>query len=185
MADYRKITIEILGGSESSKNDSFKKGISEDASENLSKTVEKIFHPVKTLEAATVGKSVIANQFYQQIKANFWTGIDYYHNRYFTLGEDYLGQMNYSNTKAIFNKAKNYASSAIGGFMTGTTLSGGNPLVGIITAGLSVGGQTINDIFTYKERMSGYYQSLNATNTQLKFSRQRAGLYNEGRGTEN
>lgn len=182
MADTRKITIEILSGDGKKTKKSSKK---DETNEELSETINKILHPIQTLEAATIAKVFFANQVYQQVKANFWTVVDYTHNRYFSLSEDYMGQVNYNNTKTIYNKAKSYALSAVNGFVSGMTLSGGNPILGATGAILSTAGQAVGDVFSYHERISNYYQSLNSTNAQTEFSRQRIGLYNEGRGTEN
>lgn len=182
MADTRKITIEILSGDSQT---SEKKSKKKDANDELSKTINKIFHPIQSIEAGTIAKFALANQIYQQVKANFWTAVDYTHNRYFSLSEDYMGQVNYNNTKNIYSRAKSYATSAATGFISGMTLSGGNPVLGITGAILSTAGQAVGDVFSYQEKISNYYQSLNSTNAQTEFSRQRTGLYNEGRGTEN
>ena len=76
MADTRKITIEILS-SESGSNDSKKGDKSFDIdNNNVGKTINKIIRPLESSEAATIGKTVILNQAYQQAKQLLTQSID-------------------------------------------------------------------------------------------------------------
>ena len=43
----------------------------------------------------------------------------------------------------------------------------------------------VNEFIQNKANLSGYYQDLNASNFNMQFNRTRAGLIDEGRGTEN
>lgn len=173
MAEERKITIEILDGGGSSSSNSQNKV--DDSEEQVGKVINKIMHPIKTLESSTIGKSVIANQVYQQSKQMLTQTIDLSVNRYYTLTEDYLGQTNYQHIKTSYSKIKGLASSIAGGAMVGGPIGAA---VGAVSWG-------VNEFIQNKANLSGYYQDLNASNFNMQFNRTRAGLIDEGRGTEN
>lgn len=167
MADTRKIVIEIQGGSSSDK--------TENSSKNLSDELNKIFHPIKSIEKATVGKNVFLNQAYQQAKNLIIQTVETGLNKYFSLSEDYIGQNSYTQAKTIISKGSSLISSVAGGAMMG----------GAAGAIIGLTGWTINQTISYQARISGYYESLNATNYSLNNSRLRAGLSDNGKGTEN
>lgn len=173
MAEKRKITIEILGGGDSSSSNSQNKV--DDSESQVGKVINKIMHPIKTLESSTIGKSVIANQVYQQSKQMLSQTIELSINRYYTLTEDYLGQTNYQHIRTSYSKIKGLAASVAGGAMFG----------GIAGAALGVVSWGINESIQNIANLSGYYQDLNASNFNMQFNRTRAGLIDEGRGTEN
>lgn len=181
MADTRKITIEILNSDEGGSN--FDKGENTSThSDNIDKTINKIMHPIKSAETITIGKTVILNQAYQQAKQMLAQTIDLSLNRYYTLTEDYLGQTNYQNIKNTYGKVTGLASSIAGGAMTGGMAGPVGAVVGAVIGATSWG---INQTIQNKANLSGYYQDLNAANFNTQFSRTRAGLVNEGRGTDN
>lgn len=96
-------------------------------------------------------------------------------NRYFSLQEDYLAENLYNNVKTTFGKFE----GLVGNIKAGAGVAG---FVGAtIGAGLWVTSEAINQ----HQRYSNYYAQLNATNAQTEFSQKRAGLYDNGRGTEN
>ena len=180
MADTRKITIEILGDESSSSSDSQNK--KEDTETKIGTTINKIMHPIKSAETATIGKTVILNQAYQQAKQMLTQTIDLSLNRYYTLTEDYLGQTNYQHIRTAYGKVTGLASSIAGGAMTGGMAGPVGAVVGAVISATSWG---INQSIQNKANLSGYYQDLNAANFNTQFNRTRAGLVNEGRGTEN
>jgi hypothetical protein len=180
MADTRKITIEILN-SESGSNDSEKSG-NIGADDNIGKTINKIMHPIKSAENVTIGKTVILNQAYQQAKQMLTQTIDLSLNRYYTLTEDYLGQTNYQHIRTAYGKVTGLASSIAGGAMTGGMAGPVGAAIGAVIGATSWG---INQTIQNQANLSGYYQDLNAANFNMQFNRTRAGLVNEGRGTDN
>ena len=103
-------------------------------------------------------------------------------NRYFSMSENYMAETDYRNTMNVINKSKSFAGSVLLGAKAGAALGPHGAAVGAIVMAASwVGNEAIN----YQQRMSNYYQNLNATNYQTEFDRTRLGLSNEGKGTEN
>lgn len=96
-------------------------------------------------------------------------------SRYFNLSENYIAQNYYNNVKTSIGKATSLAAY----LKTGFSIAGP---VGMVTSlGLWGAGQYLQ----YSARMSSYYSGLNATNYGTAFGQERAGLYDNGRGTEN
>ena len=178
MEDNRKITIEILSGSGSSSVSSKK----EEVDEEYSNTIKQILHPIKSVEASTIGKSVIINQAYQNAKQLASQSINYSFKRYTTLKEDYILENNLNNFQLGISKVKGFAGAAFSGAVMGSSLG---PIGSVFGAAVSLGGYGITNIIQNSAYRSSYYQDLNATNLQTQFMQQRSSLYNEGRGTEN
>lgn len=104
-------------------------------------------------------------------------------NRYTTLQEDYLTGQAYSNVKDTINRTKQLGGSIIGGMTSGFATAGvAGAAIGAVKGVVSFGA---NQYLEYQQKMSSYYQQLNATNFQTSFSSARLGLVNNGRGTEN
>lgn len=103
-------------------------------------------------------------------------------NRYCTLQEDYMTSQAISNVRTTVDKAKGFGGSILSGAAAGL---GAGP-VGVV-AGAVIGAASYgaNQYYEYQQRMSGYYQKLNATNFETNFNASRLGLINNGRGTEN
>lgn len=103
-------------------------------------------------------------------------------NRYFSMSENYIAETDLKNTMTVINKGRSLVSTVATSAMAGVALGPYGAAAGaIIGASLWVG----NEIINYQQRMSNYYQNLNATNYQTEFDRTRMGLTNEGKGTEN
>lgn len=168
MAEARKIIIEIMDSDGKTKEGNKKN--------DTDKALEKMLHPIKTLEKSTLGKNVLVNQAYQQIKASTSQTINLTLNRYFNMKEDYLNETTFNNVKNTFSRITNLAASTIAGAMYGGGIPGA--VIGFV-------GGVISDTVQYQSRLSGYYSQLNATNYQTGFNRIRAGLTDGGRGTEN
>ena len=96
-------------------------------------------------------------------------------NRYFSLSENYIAENDYNNIMTTINKATSF----------GIAVKTGASVGGVVGAVISAAAWGTNEFISYQNRMSGYYQSLNATNYQTEFDRSRLGLTNEGKGTEN
>lgn len=96
-------------------------------------------------------------------------------NRYFNLSENYIAQNYYNNVKTSIGKA----SSLI------TTLKVGGSIGGVAGMAVGLGMWGVGQYLQYSARMSSYYSGLNATNYGTAFGQERAGLYDNGRGTEN
>lgn len=103
-------------------------------------------------------------------------------NRYFSMSENYMAETDYKNTMNVINKSTSFAGSVLLGAKAGAALGPYGAAVGsFVMAASWLGNEAIN----YRQRMSNYYQNLNATNYQTEFDRTRLGLSNEGKGTEN
>ena len=96
-------------------------------------------------------------------------------NRYFSLSENYMAETDYNNAMIIADKVRSFMTAV----KTGASIGGG---YGAVAAAAAWG---TSEFISYQNRMSGYYQSLNATNYQTQFDKSRLGLTNEGKGTEN
>jgi hypothetical protein len=137
----------------------------------ISEIINNAMHPIQS----KIGKLAApyrygANQLVSQIS----NAASYATNRYLTLHEEYMGQQQLSNIKTTINKAQSLGSSVA----TGAAVGG---WVGAIGGAVSWG---ISQHFEYQQRMSSYYQQLNATNFQTEFSASKLGL-NGSSGTEN
>lgn len=174
MSETRKITIEILNKSQVT-HEHYNHDVGKEKKETGGAALNKLLHPVRSLEKATVGKNVFINQVYQQAKQAVSQTLSISINRYFNLSEDYITENSYKNTMTTISKAKGAVTSVIGGAMAGGVVGG-------IVAAVGWAG---SEILQNQAALSSYYQSINATSMQTEFSRTRAGLVDNGRGTEN
>ena len=162
--DARKITIEIIDGS----------GEGDKEGEKEKKKTKKTTKKIK--------EEIIKADLYKQNIKQIWNETikiaEFQMNRYFKFGEDYINQNLYENVKRSISKA-----SQIGG--TYSAIAGMAASGNAVGAGIMAISSVISEGMQYYQRMSSYYQSLNATNYQTGFSATRAGLVNDSRGTEN
>ena len=167
MAESKKITIEIIGGVTESSGEGVENENplikllpeEEKGKQKRKKTAEEIY----LIHSAKRAVQTLGNSINLSI------------NRYFSLQEDYLAENLYNNVKTTFGKVE----GLFGSIRAGASVGGGAGAV--IGAGLWMASEAINQ----HQRYSGYYAQLNATNAQTEFSQKRAGLYDNGRGTEN
>ena len=103
-------------------------------------------------------------------------------NRYFSMSENYMAETDYQNAMTMINKSKSFVSTIASGAMAGAV---GGPFGMAVGAIISAGAWGASEYVNYQQRMSNYYQNLNATRYQTEFDRTRLGLTNEGKGTEN
>ena len=139
---------------------------------------------------AKVKNSDLAQFTIKKAGAVLSSSVSYATNRYFSLKEDYLSENVYNNIKSGVTKGLGMANSLISGAAvgakTGSVFGPVGTAVGAVL-GASVGGfgYGLNQYVQYKQKMSGYYQQLNATNAQTQFQAKRLGLSNEGQNTLN
>lgn len=181
MADEKKIIIEILDSSNSREKQN---GTSDEETQEdgLSKTLNKIFHPIRNVETATFGKNVILMQAYQQAKQQTIRTVEFYANRYFSLKEDYLSETTYSNAKTAISKVTGFAGAIGAGAIAGAKLGPAGAILGGIVGATGYG---INEYISSVQTRQGYYQRLNAINYETNFAQFRAGLVDNSKGTEN
>lgn len=104
------------------------------------------------------------------------------YNRYITLQEDYITNQAINNAMDSINRAKQAGSSILSGAASGAATGG---VVGAIIGGIAGAIKFGNSQYVeYQQRMSSYYQQLNATNFQTNFDASRLGLIGSS-GTEN
>lgn len=184
----RVVTIRIVGGGgsgDSSGKETKQKSVEFDPRKILSKTLDKAFPTL-----AKVKNSELAQFTIKKAGAVLNSSVSYATNRYFSLKEDYLSENVYNNIKSGVTKGLGMASSLISGAAagakTGSVFGPVGTAVGAVL-GASVGGfgYGLNQYVQYQQKMSGYYQQLNATNAQTQFQAKRLGLSNEGQNTLN
>lgn len=172
MAETRKITIEILNTQVEKKDEEASN--QQEVNDNKGK-LQKLLHPIKTVEKAIFGKNVFLNQAYQKSKELVVKTLNASANQYFSLSEDYFAETAYKNISTGIGKATSLGSTVVSGAIVGGV--GGAIVSGVVW----VAGEFIQNQAT----LSSYHQSLNAANYQSGFSRTRSGLVDNGRGTEN
>ena len=185
----RVVTIRIVGGGgsgDSSEKETKKKSVEFDPRKILSKALDDAFPTL-----AKVKNSELAQFTIKKAGAVLSSSVSYATNRYFSLKEDYLSENVYNNIKSGVTKGLGMANSLISGAAVGASagsaiLPGVGTVVGAVL-GAAVGGfgYGLNQYVQYQQKMSGYYQQLNATNAQTQFQAKRLGLSNEGQNTLN
>lgn len=166
--DYEKVG-EILGDGLKT----YKEGLLKDLDKNASISVK--------------GFSYV----YEQEKQILTTGLSMGWNRYTSLKEDYISENRLNNLKTSISKVKSLSSSTLQasslGKMAGMAVGGpigaavGSVLgtvAGVVTWGVKNEQQN-------RQKLQGYYKQLNETNFQTYLDSSRAGLVDNGRGTEN
>jgi hypothetical protein len=175
MAEIRKIVIEIgttqknataSNNAHSSSSTGGKKSVLS------SKLKPSLYYENKEAEQQLLSLKTMAIQnSIQAVKQSVNLGM----RRYFSLTEDYIAENTLSNISVAINKGVGLASNIIAG------ASAAGPAGAVV--GMAAWGVT--EFSNYQARMSGYYSSLNATNYNNSYERTRAGLVDNGRGTDN
>lgn len=165
-SDTRKLVIEIV-----EKETKEVKKEKEESKTSLTKQLK----PNETNESLQMAKNVLVNQVYPQIKNSLIQTVEFNLNRYFTIHEDYISENTYNNAKSAIGKMASF----------GTTVAAGAMMGGPVGAIVAAGAWVINQRQEEQATMSNYYQGLNSSNMETAFSRTRAGLINNSKGTEN
>lgn len=169
MANERKIIVEIIS-TKSSETVEKQDGSPKEAEEKNNVSNKNKSKKIEAMLAVDKISSIISS------------GVRSSMNRYFSMSENYMAEMDFQNAMTVIGKGRSFASTVFTAARAGSTFGPGGAAVGaIISAAAWVGNEYVN----YQQRMSNYYQNLNATNYQTEFDRTRLGLTNEGKGTEN
>lgn len=175
MADTRKIIIELRD------KDSSSYGASKEPLKSAAQKILKLEEKKKTEKekiAIMLGYYAFGNA-----KSLISNGISLSFNRYTKMTENYLFENGVQDVKTIVGKGTSLATSIYAGAKVGTLVT---PGVGTaVGAVIGVGAYALGETLSYSGKLSGYYSTLNATNLQTEWGARRAGLYNNGRGTEN
>jgi hypothetical protein len=184
----RVVTIRIVGGGgsgDSSGRETNQKSVEFDPRKILSKALDNAFPTL-----AKVKNSDLAQFTIKKAGAVLSSSVSYATNRYFSLKEDYLSENVYNNIKSGVTKGLGMANSLISGATAGAKTGSvfgpvGTAVGAVLGAAVGVFGYGANQYVQYQQKMSGYYQQLNATNAQTQFQAKRLGLSNEGQNTLN
>lgn len=104
-------------------------------------------------------------------------------NRYYNMSENYIEQNDYRNIMTQLSKTVSLGTTVIGGITSGMMVGGpAGAAIGGLVAG---GGWIANEAINAKATRSQYYSMINASNINTTYMRERAGLYMNGKGTEN
>lgn len=120
-------------------------------------------------------ESILLNQAYNQAKSLVSQSINTSLNKYYNMKEDYMLENNINAVRNVIGKTTSLATTIAGGFAIGN-------VAGAVIAGA---GWAISEGISYKNRWDGIYAEINATNYNKTFTKQRLGLVDSGRGTEN
>lgn len=170
MAEVRKITIEIVEGSGGG-----------DDGEKKTKKKKKTKEEKEKEKRQKAWKQIGKNAF-NTAKEMVISSVESSLQREYTLTENYMAQTIYANAKKSISMVTSLGTTIAGAAQVGSIAGGAGMLVSV---GVAVTGWAFNQYIDYQNRMSSYYQSLNAGNYQSDFSQIRAGLIDGGRGTEN
>ena len=177
-----EIKISGLGGGDEEE----KKEIKNKSEPNGLETISKALHPIKTVESYAKssgnGPAYFALKTFENAVNLTTTAVKMDVNRYFQFSEDYKNQAYLNNIKNNIAKAKNLGSSIMSGAMVGATFG---PVGAGVGAAMGVITSSIDMIREYDILKANFESSLNATRISTTWQAQRAGLYNNGRGTEN
>lgn len=170
MAEVRKITIEIVEGDGGG-----------DDGENKTKKKKKTKEEKEKEKRQKAWKQIGKNAF-NAAKEILISGVENSLQRNYTLTENYMAQATYANAKKSISMVTSLGTTIAGAAKVGS-LAGGAGIVASV--GVAVVSWGVNQYISYQNRMSSYYQSLNASNYQSDFSQIRAGLVDGSKGTEN
>lgn len=172
MAEVRKITIEIVEGSGGGG------GGSDDDEKKKKKTKAEREAEKRKKAWQQIGKNA-----FRSAKNIIISNVENSLQRQYTLTENYMAQTTYNNAKRAISTAVSLGTTLYGSLKLG--LMTGNPVGVAASVAVSTAAWGFNQFTEYKNRMSSYYQSLNAGNYQSDFSQIRAGLIDGSKGTEN
>lgn len=173
MADTRKITIEIVQRDEGSATPQPTQVQVDSNNESQTKA---------SSEGKLLLKSVILNQGYNTAKRLVIQGVEANINNYFSLTEDYMAENTYTMIKSSISKITSAGSAVLSGAMAGSVAGPVGAGIGAVIGAVGFG---VSEFFGFQTRMSGYYRALNSSAIEKDYFSRRAGLVDDGKGTEN
>lgn len=172
--EARKITVEILNTTQAEP-DGEKKKEKSASEEKFDGDLSILLHPIKSVEKVMFGKHILMKQAYDQVKGVIGNAINSSLNRYYALSENYMLETDITNIKTGISKATSFGTTVVSGAMVG----------GPWGAAIAAAGWVANEAISYNNNLSSYYTQINTNNYNTQFSRTRASLVDNGRGTEN
>lgn len=180
MADTREIVITIYNKTDEDNSHDVDagKGQAVDPAKPPKNKEEK-----RSNDARTVSNSVAIMLALAGAKQLIQNTVQVSLNRYYSMSENYIEQNEYRNIMTGVSKVTSLGGTVIGGITSGGVLLGP---VGAVAGGLfAAGGWVANEAINAKATRSQYYSMINASNINTTYMRERAGLYMNGKGTEN
>lgn len=176
MADERRIVIELK------LKDPTDSGSDENESENLTEVLEKMQHPLKTLERKALGKSELLYFWYGRSKELIKSYAKFQIGMYFNLTENYKAEQTLENTISILDNVSSSVGSVFAGAIAGAKAG---PVGALVGAGI---GATFSVATTLSNAVKSFIQQdiqLTTMNMQSSYQRVKLGLIDDGRGTQN
>ena len=147
-----------------------------------SESITALMSPRRAIMRSLTPKSRALFVAAEKAKDTSIRGILYTIQKNNSLTENYKAQTEIKNLTSVWGVAKGVASSALSGAQAGGVFG---PWGAAIGAGVGLAFYGVNAIITRDQTMSSIYQALNSTNAQTTWNAARAGLFDNGRGTEN
>lgn len=160
-SDSKKITIEIIGG-----------GSGENTDETV---VDNELDPKEKKKRKKTGTETWMAMVAQKALKIATQTIESSANRYFYMKEDYIGEATYRNVKSNLSRAAGNVAVIAAGAKVGS-------VPGAVIAAVGVAANEGISIFNSYASLEN---QMNTLNYGMEFSRTRAGLTDNGRGTEN
>lgn len=160
--DTKKITIEIISKGDGSGENTPPSPAEDELNPKENKTQKS---------AAQIWLNMVA----QRAFSLFTSTLESSANRYFYMKEDYLGEQVYRNVKSNISKM----SGAVQTIVAGAKIGGG------VGAAIATVGVVANEGLSVFNKYASLENQMNTLNYGMEFSRTRAGLIDNGRGTEN
>ena len=154
--DTRKIVIEIVADIDDDEKPTDKEGI------------------VKRPETKPL-EHVLLNQAFNQAKNLLSQSINTSLARYYNMKEDYMYENNINIAKQVIGKTSSFF----------TTVGGGVALGGLAGGLIAGAGWLGSEMINLNNRWNSVYAEINATNYNKAFTKERMGLVDGGKGTEN
>lgn len=160
-SDSKKITIEIIGG-----------GSGENTDETV---VDNELDPKEKKKRKKTGTEIWMTMVAQKALSIATQTIESSANRYFYMKEDYLGETTYRNVKSNISKVAGSVATIVAGAKVGGGWGAAVATVGVV----------VNEGISIFNKYASLENQMNTLNYGMEFSRTRAGLTDNGRGTEN
>lgn len=183
MADTRDITITIIsknGDEENIHDENAGKGQPVNPTNKNTKVTSYLKSSNDPNKYAQAAAAFIAISGAKQLLENT---IQLTLNRYYNMSENYISQNEYRNIMTGVSKVASLGGTIVSGATSGFFIGGPvGGVVGGLVAGLGWGA---NEYVNAQATKSQYYSQINASNINVAYMRERAGLYMNGKGTEN
>lgn len=154
----------------------------EEYSKSVTKVVGSVLHPIRSIERNTIGRYIALQQTYNVVKSTVKQSVNFCLSRYFNLKEDYMAESNYNRFKTTVSKVTGFGTAIASGAVTGSVAGPIGTAIGAVAGAASA---TISNVISDANAKSSVYLEINTSRQAMTYSRVRAGLENNSKGTEN